>query len=82
MPLASATSSDRAPDGATGRDGFIISEALAVAIIVLGQLPDIRRPDSNLDDMRRLLAAMCGDGGEWAMDLARRHLHGRPIEVG
>jgi hypothetical protein len=39
----------------TGRDGFIILEALATALVSLEQLPEDLQPKSNMDDMRRML---------------------------
>jgi hypothetical protein len=44
-------------DDITGRDKWIIMEALATALVSLEQLPDDRQPRSNMDDMRKLLAA-------------------------
>jgi hypothetical protein len=41
----------------TGRDNFIIIEALATALAALEQLPQDRQPKSNMEDMKRLLAA-------------------------
>jgi len=40
----------------TGRDGWIIGQALATALVVLEQLPIERQPQSDMDDMRQLLA--------------------------
>jgi hypothetical protein len=41
----------------TGRDHFILLEALATALAALEQLPEDRQPKSNMEDMIRLLAA-------------------------
>ena len=41
----------------TGRDEFIIAEALATALIAL-QLPDVRQPTRNMDDMKMLLNSL------------------------
>ena len=38
----------------TGRDGYIMAQALATAIHYLGKAPDLHRPDSNIAEMRRL----------------------------
>jgi hypothetical protein len=45
-------------DQITGRDSWIIGEALAQALITLEQLPEDRQPHGNMEDMRRLLAVM------------------------
>jgi hypothetical protein len=39
----------------TGRDEFIIGEALATALIALEQLPEVRQPTRNMSDMKTLL---------------------------
>jgi len=39
----------------TGRDEFIIGEALATALIALEQLPEVRQPTRNMADMKLLL---------------------------
>lgn len=38
----------------TGRDNFIIAEALATAIVALTDLPIAHRPSSDIEDMKRL----------------------------
>jgi hypothetical protein len=43
----------------TGRDEFIIGEALATALIALEQLPDARQPTRNMTDMKMLLNSLC-----------------------
>jgi hypothetical protein len=45
------------PNDITGRDSFLITEALATALIALERLPANRQPKSNMDDIRKLLAA-------------------------
>jgi hypothetical protein len=42
----------------TGRDEFIIGEALATALIALEQLPETRQPTSNMADMKMLLNSL------------------------
>lgn len=42
----------------TGRDEFIIAEALATALIALEQLPDARQPTRNMGDMKMLLNSL------------------------
>lgn len=39
----------------TGRDSHIIADALATALVALEQLPEDRRPEGNIEDMRALL---------------------------
>jgi hypothetical protein len=43
----------------TGRDQFIIAEALATALIALEQLPEARKPTRNMTDMKVLLHSLC-----------------------
>src|SRR5215469_10482497 len=40
----------------TGRDAFIMREALATAIVALEQVRSNRRPWSDMEDMKRILA--------------------------
>ena len=47
--------------GITGRDDYIIAEALATAITVLSQLPREYRPDSHIDDMHAIFDANSSD---------------------
>ena len=43
----------------TGRDEFIIGEALATALIALEQLPEARHPPTrNMSDMKMLLSSI------------------------
>jgi hypothetical protein len=42
----------------TGRDEFIIGEALATALIALEQLPEARQPNNNMTDMKILLTSL------------------------
>jgi hypothetical protein len=43
-------------DEITGRDLWIITEALATALVALEQLPAERQPTGNIEDMKKLLA--------------------------
>jgi hypothetical protein len=53
------SSSKAASVGAvTGRDEFIIGQALATALIALEQLPDARQPTRNIADMKMLLNSL------------------------
>ena len=45
--------------GITGHDEWVITEALATALIALEQLPPQHQPRTHMDDIRRLLAAGC-----------------------
>jgi hypothetical protein len=42
----------------TGRDEFIIGEALATALMALEQLPEARQPTRNMADMKMLLNSL------------------------
>jgi hypothetical protein len=42
----------------TGRDEFIIAEALATAVIALEQLPEARQPTRTMADMKMLLNSL------------------------
>jgi hypothetical protein len=41
----------------TGRDHYIVVDALATALVALEQLPPKQQPASNMEDMKALLAA-------------------------
>src|SRR5437588_7786820 len=43
--------------GITGHDGWVITEALATALIALAQLPPQHQPRAHMDDIRKLLSA-------------------------
>jgi hypothetical protein len=42
-------------NGVTGRDAYIIVEALTFTVEALSKLPIEFRPDNNIDDMKRLI---------------------------
>jgi hypothetical protein len=44
-------------ENVTGRDGMILADALCTAVVALERLPNEHRPDSNLEDMKAILAA-------------------------
>jgi hypothetical protein len=48
--------------GITGHDGWVITEALATALVALEQLPTKHQPHTQMDDIRKLLAAGCQPG--------------------
>jgi hypothetical protein len=43
----------------TGRDEFIIAEALATALVALEELPPARKPTRNIADMKMVLNSLC-----------------------
>ncbi len=42
--------------GITGHDGWVITEALATALVALEQLPPKHQPRAHMEDIRKLLA--------------------------
>ena len=69
----------------TGRDDYIIAQALWEASKVLDSLPDKERPDSNIQDMRAILETRYPDLREkfaFQDDLQRAMRLGMPIEEG
>ena len=69
----------------TGRDDFIIAQALWEASKLLDSLPDIERPESNIADMRAILEARYPDLWEqfaFQDDLGRAMRLGMRIEAG
>ena len=53
-----SNSSNASLGSVTGRDEFIIGEALATALIALEQLPEVRQPTRNMADMKMLLNSL------------------------
>ena len=45
--------------GVTGHDEWVITEALATALIALEQLPPQHQPRPHMDDIKKLLGARC-----------------------
>jgi hypothetical protein len=43
--------------GVTGHDEWVVTEALATALVALEQLPSKHQPRTHMDEIRRLLAA-------------------------
>jgi len=43
--------------GITGHDGWVVTEALATALVALEQLPPKHQPGKHMEDIRKLLAA-------------------------
>ena len=48
--------------GITGHDPWAITEALATAFVALEQLPPMHQPRTQMDEIRKLLAAACLPG--------------------
>ena len=42
--------------GVTGHDAWVVTEALATALVALEQLPPKHQPQTHMDDIRKLLA--------------------------
>jgi hypothetical protein len=61
----------------TGRDEFIIGEALATALIALEQLPKVRQPPRNMADKNATEQPLCSAGGFTASDKREMALHPR-----
>ncbi len=54
--MSEVPTDDRATDSdITGRDDFIVAQALWVSLQYLETLPEHEQPGSNMDDMRKLL---------------------------
>jgi len=69
------------PHSITGRDGYIIAQALAYAIVAMDQIPRERQEFSNHQDMRSLLHYCAGDSADFHMVNARSHIENRTLEV-
>jgi hypothetical protein len=48
--------------GITGHDEWVVTEALATALVALEQLPEKHQPRAQMDDIKKLLAAGCQPG--------------------
>ena len=48
--------------GITGHDEWVVTEALATALVALEQLEPIHQPGKHMDDVRKLLVAGCQPG--------------------
>jgi hypothetical protein len=48
--------------GITGHDEWVVTEALATALVALERLPEKHQPRKHMEDVRRLLAASCQPG--------------------
>jgi hypothetical protein len=45
--------------GITGHDEWVVTEALATALVALEQLPEKHQPRPHMEDIRKLLIAGC-----------------------
>ncbi|WP_407154632.1 hypothetical protein [Bradyrhizobium sp. STM 3557] len=43
--------------GITGHDDWVVTEALATALVALEQLPDKHQPRAHMEDLRKLLSS-------------------------
>ena len=48
--------------GITGHDDWVVTEALATALVALEQLPSKHQPRAHMEDVRKLLTARCEAG--------------------
>ena len=53
---------DMSKKGVTGHDEWVVTEALATALVALEQLQPNHQPRPHMDDIRRLLVAGCQHG--------------------
>ena len=50
--------------GITGHDEWVMTQALATALVALEQLPEKIQPAPHMEDIRKLLIAGCAPGSE------------------
>ena len=48
--------------GITGHDEWVVTEALATALVALEQLPSKHQPRAHMEDVLKLLTAKCKSG--------------------
>ena len=48
--------------GITGHDEWVVTQALATALVALEQLPEKIQPLPHMEDLRKLLSAGCAPG--------------------
>ena len=48
--------------GVTGHDEWVVTQALATALVALEQLPEKLQPRPHMEDLRKLLTAGCAPG--------------------
>jgi hypothetical protein len=69
------TTKTRRRPSITGRDGYIIAQALAYAIEAIAMLPEERQEASNREDMLAILTRGCGHADHFRSN-AYAHLTG------
>ena len=76
------TKSKSRPGGVTGRDGYLMAQALAYTITIIALLPSHWQEWSNAQDMEAILAAYCDERGvKHHLENAQRHLEGGIGEI-
>ncbi|MCA6120354.1 hypothetical protein J6500_00325 [Bradyrhizobium sp. WSM 1704] len=48
--------------GITGHDDWVVTEALATALVALEQLPSKHQPRAHMEDVRKILTSRCEAG--------------------
>jgi hypothetical protein len=48
--------------GITGHDEWVLTEALATALVALERLPEKHQPHKHMEEVRKLLTASCQPG--------------------
>jgi len=66
----------RQPASVTGRDGYLVLQALAYTILTIEALPKCQQEWSNKEDMKALLHVLSRGDSEYYPDDARRHIEG------
>ncbi|MBR0798816.1 hypothetical protein JQ615_25855 [Bradyrhizobium jicamae] len=56
--------------GITGHDDWVVTEALATALVALEQLPSKHQPRAHMEDVRKILTARC-EAGSVTLHLAQ-----------
>jgi len=60
----------------TGRDGYLVLQALAYSILTIEALPEPQQEWSNKEQMKELLKVWSRGGSEDFLDNARHHING------
>ena len=68
--------STRQPASITGRDGYLVLQALAYTILTIEALPDRWQEWSNKEQMKKLLEVWSRGHSEDFLDNARHHIGG------
>lgn len=67
----------RQAESITGRDGYIVCQALGYAITCIERLPEDQQEWSNCEDMKYLLAHLASDLFDFYLNNAREHIDGK-----